>query len=464
MIKKSLLHLIFTLQMFFVYGQVYFPDDSQVVNQRIEEWRNLKFGLFMHWGTYSQWGIIESWSLHPPDAYLRTGPYANNYFEYKKAYEDLQKSFNPTGFEPEKWAIAAKNAGMKYVVFTTKHHDGFCMFDTKETTYKITDPSCPFSNSEKADVTKAIFESFRRHGFWAGAYFSLADWNSDYFWWRKFPMCHANVNYNINEYPERWQKFTEYTHNQIIELMKNYKGLDILWLDGNWARDDGDLKLDTLVKKIREIKNDVIVVDRGSKTKRENYLTAENFVPNETILYPWEVCLCSGGGWSHTPNAVYKTGREGVHLLIDVVSKGGNLLLNIAPGPDGKWQQGAYGLLEAYGDWMKINSEGIYNTRAFAPYREEKICITRKNTGFVYFFYLADEGEDHMPAEILIKSHQPASGANVSLLGYNGKLKWQKEGEGFKVFIPEKVRENPPCAYAWTIKVSEITPMHVQKN
>ena len=454
--KRTGVFIVF-IMLFYVSRaqQTYIPDESPLINQRTREWQNLKFGLFMHWGTYSQWGIIASWSLNPSDAKTRTGEYANNYYEYKKAYENLQKTFNPTGFEPENWAVAAKNAGMRYVIFTTKHHDGFCMFDTKETNYKITDPSCPFSQNENADVTRVIFEKFRAKGFWTGAYFSKGDWNTDYYWWRRFPPCAANVNYDIKKYPEQWNKFVDFTHNQVMEIMTNY-GVDILWFDGGWASSDGDIRMDSLVQKPRNVNPDVLVVDRFVTGKNQNYLTPENHVPKEPIADPWEVCLCSAddGTWSWRPGARYMSGREGVHLLIDVVSKGGNLLLNIAPGPDGKWDQGAYDMLEEYADWMKVNSEGIYNTRAVIPYREGKICFTRnEDSGNMFFFYLSDEGENEMPSEIIVKSYQPESGDKVILLGYKGTLKWDKYDSGFRVTIPENLRKNPPCKYAWTIKL-----------
>jgi alpha-L-fucosidase len=115
------------------------PKDPQVV-KNIDEWQDLKFGIFMHWGTYSQWGVVESWSICPEDEgwTQRKGPYSQDYFTYKKAYEDLQKTFNPVNFNPEKWATAAKDAGFKYMIVTFKHHDGFCMFDSKYTDYKVT--------------------------------------------------------------------------------------------------------------------------------------------------------------------------------------------------------------------------------------------------------------------------------------------------------------------------------------
>ncbi len=150
----------------------------------------------MHWGPYSQWGIVESWSICAEDeGWCRRNN--ENYVEYKKDYETLQNTFNPVGFDPEKWAKAAANAGMKYVVFTTKHHDGFCMFDTKYTDYKITEPKHLFSTNPKANVTKEIFDAFREEGMWAGAYFSKPDWHNENYWWPNFATPDRNVNYSI---------------------------------------------------------------------------------------------------------------------------------------------------------------------------------------------------------------------------------------------------------------------------
>ena len=151
----------------------YIPPKDPAVQKKLEWWQDLKFGLLMHWGTYSQWGIVESWSICPEDEgwCQRKGPYASNYFAYVTAYENLRKTFNPEKFNPEKWATAAKNAGMRYVVFTTKHHDGFCMFDTAQTDYKITASDCPFHSDKRANIAKAVFAAFRNEGFGIGAYF-----------------------------------------------------------------------------------------------------------------------------------------------------------------------------------------------------------------------------------------------------------------------------------------------------
>lgn len=138
--------------------KTYAAPTDELVKTKLSHWQELKFGLFMHWGTYSQWGIVESWSLSPEDYPFtkRTGPYAANWFQYKQAYEKLQTTFNPVHFNPDKWADAAKAAGMRYVVFTTKHHDGFCMFDTKYTDYKITSARTPFSSNPRSNILSLI--------------------------------------------------------------------------------------------------------------------------------------------------------------------------------------------------------------------------------------------------------------------------------------------------------------------
>jgi alpha-L-fucosidase len=470
----------------------YVPDPDPAIQKRIEDWKDIKFGLLMHWGPYSQWGIVESWSICPEDEGWCVPDTVKDYFAYKKQYEGLQKTFNPTKFDPQRWAKAAKDAGMKYVVFTTKHHDGFCMFDSKYTDYKITSVNTPFHTNPKADVTKEIFNAFRNEGLWIGAYFSKPDWHNENYWWPQFPPFDRNVNYNPKDYPDRWNRFVDFTHNQVMELCTGYGKVDILWFDGGWVhkldksddtpvvpgfklekdpasadkkpylpgykvtqRPDQDIRMDELVSKVRKVQPGVIVVDRAVQGKNQNYLTPENQVPSAMLPYPWESCIIMGGGWSYSFNPEFKSSRELIHLLADIVSKGGNLLLNIGPGPDGTWYDEAYLRLKDMGDWLKINGEAIYGTRVLAPYFKDNLRFTRQKDGSAYVICLLKENE--FPTEISFQGVVPAKSAKLTILGVPGvSLKWKSEGGNCKIAVPASLLKKVPSNYAFTVKISQI--------
>lgn len=167
----------------------YVPEKDPLVQAKLAQWQDYKLGLLLTWGTYSQWGIVESWSLCGEDEgwCQRRGPYADNYDKYKKAYENLKTTFNPVSFDPDRWANTASEAGMRYVVFTTKHHDGFCMFNTKTTDYKITSQECAFHSNPRSNVAMEIFDAFRKKGLAAGVYYSKPDWHSPDYWGLIFP-------------------------------------------------------------------------------------------------------------------------------------------------------------------------------------------------------------------------------------------------------------------------------------
>lgn len=426
--------------------------DSQVL-QKLEEWQNWKFGLMMHWGTYSQWGIVESWSLCPEDeGWTQRKPAGIPYYEYVQKYEALANSFNPVKFDPAKWAAAAKKAGMRYMVFTTKHHDGFNMFDTKQSNYKITAPNVPFSKDPRADVTKETFNAFRKEGIHIGAYFSKPDWNVDSYWWRYFPPKDRNPSYDLEKYPERWKQFQQFTYNQIEELMTGYGNIDILWLDGGWVRpltmqteesrswsktppQNQDINMPAIAAMARKHQPGLIVVDRSVHGPYENYRTPEQQIPAQPLSFPWETCMTMGGSWSYVPDDQYKPVNTIIHNLVDIVAKGGNYLLNIGPGPDGTWHDEAYRKLDSIGAWMQRNGEAIYDTRSVAPYKSGKVCFSQKKDGTVYAIYLLKEGE-MLPAEIRFSGFTPRKGAAMQVVGEKKKLKWKKEGEEIVVQLP----------------------------
>ncbi len=454
----------------------YVPVDDPAVKAKLQQWQDYKFGLFMHWGTYSQWGIVESWSLCNEDEgwTQRTKGRYYDYNLYRQDYENLKTTFNPVDFKPQKWADAAKAAGMRYVIFTTKHHDGFCMFDTETTDYKITDANCPFHRDPRANVTKEIFDVFRKENFMVGAYFSKPDWHTEYYWWPYFTPVDRHVNYDPARYPERWQQFKDFTYRQIEELMTDYGTVDILWLDGAWVRPydnipaeyeswarkknwDQDIDLARIATMARRHQPGLLVVDRWVAGPYENYLTPEQKVPEEALPVPWESCITMGNSWSYVPGDKYKSVHQLVHLLVDVVAKGGNLLLNIGPSPQGDWDPEAYQRLRGMADWMAVNQEAIYGSRPIEPYKEAKVALTQnRTTGSVYAIYLADENEKQPPSRIWLSSIRPAAGASVTLLGHDGPIKWERVGNGFMAEIPKAFRQSPPCQDAWVLKISAI--------
>ncbi len=449
------------------------PGDSLVV-KNIEEWQDLKFGIFMHWGTYSQWGVVESWSICPEDEgwTQRKGPYSNNYFEYKKAYEDLQKTFNPVNFNPDKWAAAAKDAGFRYMVLTFKHHDGFCMFDTRYTDYKITSVNTPFHTNPRANVGKETTEAFRKQGFKIGTYFSKPDWHCDSYWWPYFPPKDRNVNYDPKRYPERWQQYKDFTYNQIEEILSGYGKVDILWLDGGWVRPkqsidpnidwqktipyDQDIDMAKIAMMGRRHQPGLIVVDRSVTGEFENYRTPEQQIPDKPLDYPWETCMTMASSWSYVPGDIYKPAGTIIHYLVDIVAKGGNYLLNVGPGPLGDYDTVAYSRMKEIGEWMKVNSAAIYSTRPVAPYKENNICFTLNKDKSVNAIYLAGKDELNLPVEVRIKGIVPADKAVIQLLGAKGKLKWKTENGETMILIPTSVRKMPPCKYAWSFRISQV--------
>lgn len=437
-----------------------FDKNPQVVSS-LEQWKDLKFGLLMHWGPYSQWGVVESWSICPEDegwTQRTKGPFTN-YYEYKKAYEGLANTFNPVKFNPEKWAVAAKGAGFKYMVFTTKHHDGFCMFDTKQTDYKITSKEVPFSANPRADVTREIFNAFRKEGLLTGAYFSKPDWYSEYFWWPYFPPKDRNINYDLKKYPERWKNFSDFTYRQIEELLTGYGKVDILWLDGAWVMPDSlvnrkidwqkgipagqDVDMNRIGAMARKNQPGILVVDRWVPTMWENYHTPEQAIPEKPLPYPWETCMTMAGSWSFAPNDQYKPAEQIIHNLVKIVSNGGNYLLNVAPGPDGEWHVEAYERMQQIGKWMNLNGIGIYNSRPYVLNEKNiPLCTMSKDAQTIYAFQLLNNGKNNGAVSIPVPDKKKIK--SVTILGSTEKVKWAITENTITVQQPKTIPANHP--------------------
>lgn len=436
-----------------LHGQApYQAPTDPLVHQKLTAWQDLKFGLLMHWGPYSQWGVVESWSICPEDEdwCQRDPAHGATYTDYVRNYEALRTTFDPRAFAPEAWARAAKDAGMRYLVFTTKHHDGFCMFDTRTTDYRITSPRTPFHTHPKADVTKAVFDAFRAEGLWTGAYFSKPDWHSDDYWWRNFPPKDRSVNYLPTKHPERWQAFKDFTYTQIEELMTGYGAVDILWLDGGWVRPlhsidtsvawqkaitiDQDIDMERIATMARQRQPGLLVVDRTVGGAYENYITPEGHVPDEGLGVPWETCMPMGTSWSWVPNERYKSTDEIIRTLAQVVSRGGSLLLNVAPGPDGRLDSTAYVRMHEVGDWLRVNGEAVYGTRGVSSGKGAVIGTTGSADGAaLYVIGVADGSTWSIP-------WPTGYTLDATLLG-GGKVQWRAVGTGSaSIQLPKKAK------------------------
>ncbi len=438
-----------------VNAQTYQPPGDTKVIAKLSQWGDKKFGLFMHWGIYSIPGIVESWSINSEDASWIPRDSTKNYEDYKRWYFNLSKQFNPVNFAPKIWASHAKKAGMQYVVFTTKHHDGFSMFDTKQSDYKITGKDVPFSANSKANITKEVFSAFREEGFMIGAYFSKPDWHNENYWWLRYATPDRNNNYDIRLHPDRWKKFKQFTYNQLEELMSDYGSVDILWLDGGWVRPkatinaevlswgapipawDQDIEMSSIAKMARAKQPGLIMVDRTVHGEYENYQTPEQRIPDKPLDYPWETCMTMGDAWGYVPNDNYKSTNTLVHLLIDIVAKGGNFLLDVGPKPDGTFPEVALQRLTEMGNWMDINNEAIYNSKPIAPYKTDNVCFTQHKNGSTYALFLVDEGKT-IPSAITIKA-VPKIPKKLTLLGVKSSLKWRQVGSDLLITLPKDV-------------------------
>ncbi len=462
--------LFISLQTFAQKRETYMPPQDSLAKIKLEKWQDMKFGLIMHWGLYSQIGVVESWGLCSEDQGFQDRK-GMNYTEYKDMYFGLIKKFNPVNFKPDVWAEAAKNAGMKYVVFTTKHHDGFCMFDTKETDFKITGKESPFHNNPKANVAKYIFEAFRNKDFMIGAYFSKPDWHCPQYWSPLLATPNRNNNYDIRKYPERWKAFQDYTFNQIKELTTDYGKLDILWFDGGWVRPDStineevrsweydipkweqDINMPRIAKMARSNQPGVLLVDRTVHGPYEDYRTPEQSVPDKALPYPWESNMTMTDNWGYCPNANFKSSEKIIQTLIDVVSKGGNFLLNVAPSPDGTFEETALSRLKEIGEWMKVNSEGIYATRQWITFGEGKNLRFTSSKDGKYLYVFAFEWTGNT---IAIKSLKTTKKLSAKMLGSKAAIKSELKDGVYILTLPESLKTPlfRPSKYASVFRIT----------
>ena len=419
------------------------PTDPQVLT-KLKHWQDQKFGVLMHWGLYSVPGIVESWSICSEDWIVRERK--PTYEEDKAWYWSQKDSLNPVNFDPSKWADVMKKAGMKYMIFTTKHHDGFCMFDTKYTDFSIAHG--PFGKDPRHNIAKEVFNAYRNKGFMIGCYFSKPDWHSKWFWNPYYATPNRRINYKKKQNPDWWQNYRKFTQNQLNELTTDYGNIDILWLDGGWITGD-EIGLDTILVDARKRNPGMISVDRTIRGKNENYQTPEQGIPAKQLDIPWESCITLSHAWGWTPNAKFKSPNKVIGILSEIVAKGGCLALGVGPKADGTLQPEVVKNLLQIGNWLNKNGQAIYSTVNAAHYNDGKVWFTAdKNGKTLYAIYALEDGEK-TPKTITWTENKPKG---KLILLQNGKsVKYTVKGNQVTVTLPSGLK-NEPLAFKFNSK------------
>lgn len=366
--------------------------ENKIVKERTErtEWfLKDRFGMFIHWGLYA---------IPARGEWIRSTE--------KISVEDYQKyfdEFNPVNYDPKTWARLAKQAGMKYVVMTAKHHDGFCLFDSALTDYKSTNTACG------RDLVREYLDAFRAEGLKVGLYYSLLDWHHP-----DYP--HYNDLYHPMRdnpaYPNEgrdFDRYLDYMHGQVKELLTNYGKLDIMWFDFSYEGMCGEKwRATELMTMIRQLQPWLVVDNRleaaghmyGSIVTDEPSLYSGDFASPEQMIpakgmtdlkgnsIPWEACITLNDHWGFcSTDHHYKDAKMVVHNLVDCVSKNGNMLLNVGPDAKGNIPEESVKILEELGRWMKANGESIYGCRASEQERPDWGRYTQKgNKLYVHIF------------------------------------------------------------------------------
>ena len=419
------------------------PTDPQVLT-KLKHWQDQKFGVLMHWGLYSVPGIVESWSICSEDWIVRERK--PTYEEDKAWYWSQKDSLNPVNFDPSKWADVMKKAGMKHMIFTTKHHDGFCMFDTKYTDFSIAHG--PFGKDPRHNIAKEVFNAYRNKGFMIGCYFSKPDWHCKWFWNPYYATPNRRINYKKQQQPDWWQNYRKFTQNQLNELTTDYGNIDILWLDGGWITGD-EIGLDTILVDARKRNPGMISVDRTIRGKNENYQTPEQGIPAKQLDIPWESCITLSHAWGWTPNAKFKSPNKVIGILSEIVAKGGCLALGVGPKADGTIQPEVVKILLQIGSWLNKNGQAIYSTVNAAHYNDGKVWFTAdKNGKTLYAIYALEDGEK-TPKTITWTENKPKG--KLVLLQNGKSVKYTVKGNQVTVTLPSGLK-NEPLAFKFNSK------------
>lgn len=352
-------------------GQYVSKTDTIQYQQKMEWFKDAKLGIFIHWGIYAVNGISESWSFY------------NGYISHKD-YLEQTKNFTAKNYQPEHWADLIKNSGAKYSVITTKHHDGFALWDTK-----FGNLNSKNNSAAKKDLISPFVKALKKRGLKLGLYYSLPDWsNKDY-----THHTRTITRYKITDDEKRWKRFLKYNHGQLKELNKKYNP-DLWWFDGDWEHNAEEWEVNTILSYLSENKPETIFNSRLSGNG--DYSTPEIGIP----LYRryadyWELCMTMNDSWGYQQNDNnYKTPLQIIDIFVDCISKGGNLLLDIGPKADGTIPAQQENILKELGKWTNKHAEAVYNTRKGIPYEYFYGPTALSKDSTTLYLYVRDTPKD----------------------------------------------------------------------
>ena len=415
----------------FAFGQGLQNYKPTPENLEAREWfKEAKFGLFVHWGVYSILGDGE-WVM-------------NNQNIPIDAYEKLPSFFNPIGFDAEEWVKMVKDAGMKYITITSRHHDGFSMFDTKATPYNIVD-STPY----RKDVLKQLADACHKEGIKLFFYYSLLDWHNDDY----FPRGRTGKGIPGRGNGE-WDKYINFMKTQLTELLTNYGDIAGIWFDGHWDQKEwdgekfGKLQVDWHYEEIYKLIHDLqpyCLIGNNhhlAPIEGEDFQMFEKDLPGKNTTgfgtsasdigqLPMEVCETINGSWGfNLQDRRHKSKEELIHYIVKAAGYGSNLLLNVGPMPNGKIQEEHKKSLKEMGAWMRENGETIYGTSAGPIPSSEKMASTQKNNKI--YLHLLDQSDKVFinDFDLNIKS--------VKLFKDKSSLRHQKNEFGLLIQVPKE--------------------------
>jgi alpha-L-fucosidase len=464
--RLNLCFVAFFLGCFFNYfplsaqSQIPFAESKTDKAKRMSWWTQDRFGMFLHWGLYSQ--TAGDWKGKP----TKGGEHFMLYERIQlKEYAKIADDFNPVKYNADHWVKVARDAGMKYIVITAKHHDGFAMYNSASSDYNIVKRT-PFAKDPMKDLAAAC----KKYGLKLCFYYSLGrDWED--------PDVPTNWpvkagRSNTWDYPNEDAKvlskyFERKVKPQVKELLTQYGPIGVIWFDtSEMITKQQSIELKNMIHNIQPN----CIVNSRIGNGQGDFSVSEQEIIDKANVYPWESCVTISSNWGYNKHdTAWKSPEVLVRQLVEVVSKGGNYLLNIGPKGDGSFPVEAEQRLAAVGKWMKINSEGIYGTQAWKvsaahiiePQNKEGMVnntmkdavndATLKNTipeirfiakGNDLFVAVCSWKDPKVPIKIL--NNKDYTIKSVRLLGYTGKLDWQQNGEGLSLTMPEKlVREIP---------------------